>query len=119
MSNYLKILPDNPHFIQNGLKGYKYNIETERLGLYIEISHKGLDKYVYDKESTHIYYVLEGKGKFSINQEVFDVKQGDVIGKTGTSQLEPDSGNVVHFEVMKDNNKLNPEDVINTKLGDL
>lgn len=79
MNNYIKILPENPHFTQNGLKGYKYNIETERLGLYIEISHKGLDKYVYDKESTHIYYVLEGNGKFSINNEVFDVKQGDVI----------------------------------------
>ena len=37
MNNYIKILPENPHFTQNGLKGYKYNIETERLGLYIEI----------------------------------------------------------------------------------
>lgn len=79
MSNYIKILPNSPHFTQNGLEGYKYNLETKELGLYIEVSHKGLDKYVYDKESTHIYYVLEGKGKFSINKDIFDVKEGDVI----------------------------------------
>jgi len=79
MSNYIKMLPDSPHFTQNGLAGYKYDLETKRLGLYIEVSHKGLDKYVYDKESTHIYYVLEEKGKFSINNEIFDVKEGDVI----------------------------------------
>ena len=79
MNKYIKKLPENPSFEQNGLKGYKYNLDTKDLGLYIEVSHQGLDKYVYDKESTHIYYVLEGKGKFSINNEIFNVKQGDVI----------------------------------------
>ena len=29
MSNYIKILPDSPHFNQNGLEGYKYNLETK------------------------------------------------------------------------------------------
>ena len=48
-----------------------------------------------------------------------EVKQGTVIGKTGLSQLEPDSGNVVHFEVLKDEVKVNPETVMNKKLGDL
>ena len=48
-----------------------------------------------------------------------EIEQGDVIGKTGLSQLEPDSGNVVHFEVLKDNVKVNPETVIDKKLGDL
>ena len=79
MNKYIKTLPHNPNFIQNGMKGYKYNLETENIGMYIEISHKGLDKYVYDKESTHIYYVLEGEGKFCINNIIFNVKQGDVI----------------------------------------
>lgn len=79
MSKYIKELPQNPHFVQNGLKGYKYNLEAKGLGLYIEVSHKGLDKYVYDKESTHIYYVLEGEGKFCIDRDIFNVKQGDVI----------------------------------------
>ena len=48
-----------------------------------------------------------------------ELEQGDVIGKTGSSQLEPDSGNVVHFEIVKDDTKLNPSDIIDTKLGDL
>ena len=39
--------------------------------------------------------------------------------KTGLSQLEPDSGNVVHFEVIKDEVKVNPETVMDKKLGDL
>lgn len=80
-------MSDNPHFTQNGLKSYKYNLETKRLGLYIEISHKGHDKYVYNKESTHIYYVLEGKGRFCINKDILlyyyyaEYKRKDVISR--------------------------------------
>ena len=59
-------------------------------------------------------------GVYNVNVEAGDeVEQGTVLGKTGLSQLEPDSGNVIHFEVLKDDVKVNPETVIDKKLGDL
>ena len=59
-------------------------------------------------------------GVHNVNVEAEDeVEQGTVLGKTGLSQLEPDSGNVIHFEVLKDDVKVNPETVIDKKLGDL
>ena len=59
-------------------------------------------------------------GVYNVNVEAGEeVEQGTVLGTTGLSQLEPDSGNVIHFEVLKDEVKLNPETVIDKKLGDL
>lgn len=59
-------------------------------------------------------------GVYNVEVEVGDeVEQGSILGTTGLSQLEPDSGNVIHFEVLKDEVKLNPETVIDKKLGDL
>lgn len=59
-------------------------------------------------------------GVYNVEVEVGDeVEQGSILGTTGLSQLEPDSGNVIHFEVLKDEVKVNPETVIDKKLGDL
>ena len=94
--------------ILSALSGKVLTVKDEVLkGTVVTVEHENGVKTIY----TGVYDVTVKAGD--------DIEQGDVIGKTGTSQLEPDSGNVVHFEVMKDNNKLNPEDVINTKLGDL
>ena len=94
--------------VLSALSGKVLTVKDEVLkGTVVTVEHENGVKTIY----TGVYDVTVKAGD--------DIEQGDVIGKTGTSQLEPDSGNVVHFEVMKDNNKLNPEDVINTKLGDL
>ena len=47
------------------------------------------------------------------------VSQGTVLGTTGLSQVEPDAGNVVHLEFILNGENLNPEDVIDQRLGDL
>ncbi|MFC1613303.1 cupin domain-containing protein [Patescibacteria group bacterium] len=39
----------------------------------------GEQKFGLDKESDVIYYVLDGKGKFFIENDEFDVKKGDLI----------------------------------------
>lgn len=79
MNKYKKVLPDEPSFIQNGLKGYLYNINKENLEISFVDSFKGHDKYVYNKESTHIYYIIEGSGEFCINKEIVTVQKGDLI----------------------------------------
>ncbi|MCL2560118.1 MAG: M23 family metallopeptidase [Turicibacter sp.] len=48
-----------------------------------------------------------------------DVDQGDVLGVTGLSRLEPDSGNVVHLEVIQSGNYINPESIIGRNIDDL
>ncbi|MCL1991024.1 MAG: M23 family metallopeptidase [Defluviitaleaceae bacterium] len=47
------------------------------------------------------------------------VNQGDTLGVTGLSRLEPDAGNVVHLEVMQSGEFINPEQVIGRTVNDL
>ena len=59
-------------------------------------------------------------GLYDVTVEVGDqVDQGAVLGLTGLSLLEPDSGNVVHFEFIHNGVHVNPENIIGTLLGDL
>jgi len=48
-----------------------------------------------------------------------DVSQGQALGTTGVSRLEPDSGNVVHLEVVHGGDFINPEDIIGRTISDL
>ena len=48
-----------------------------------------------------------------------DVDQGQALGVTGTSRLEPESGNVVHLEVYQSGNFINPEEAIGRTISDL
>ena len=74
-----------------------------------------------------IVTIEHANGVKTIYNGVYDVKvsvgdsvsQGDVLGTTGLSQLEPDAGNVVHCEIMKDEVKIDPQSAINKKLSDL
>ncbi len=76
---YIKKLPKIPSFSKDGMDGYSFEIENKNISIDIEDVYKGHDKYCTNKESTHIYYVLDGKGKFKINNELFNVEKGDLI----------------------------------------
>jgi len=59
-------------------------------------------------------------GVYDVNVTPGDnVRQGEAIGVTGISRLEPDSGNVVHLEVYQSGNFINPEDAIGQRVGEL
>ena len=47
-----------------------------------------------------------------------DVEQGQALGVTGISRLEPDSGNVVHLEVVQSGRYIDPESVIGRTISD-
>ena len=68
------------------------------LGNVIEIEHDNAVKTIYQS-------VKDMKVKSGDN-----VKQGDVLGTSGTSQLNKEAKNHVHFEIRKDNTALNPID---------
>ena len=76
---YNKKLPTEPSFIQNGLNGFSYEITNKNISIDIEDVFKGHERYCKNLVSTFIYYVLEGTGVFKIENNKYNVIQGDVI----------------------------------------
>lgn len=73
--------------------------EDEILGNIIEIEHTN--------NIVTIYQSVKG-----INVKEGDiVKQGDLLAKSGPNQLENEKENCLHFEVYKEGNLINPEDL--------
>ena len=73
--------------------------EDEILGNIIEIEHTN--------NIVSIYQSVKG-----INVKEGDiVKQGDLLAKSGPNQLENEKENCLHFEVYKEGNLINPEDL--------
>ena len=55
------------------------NDNTDDHGNFFVNSIQGHDCYSYNSESTHIYHIVDGNGKFIIDDESIDVKEGDTI----------------------------------------
>lgn len=78
--------------------------EDETVGKIIEIKH--------DDGNVTIYQSLS-----EINVKKGDVvSQGQVIGKSGTNNLDKDLGNHLHFEVYNNGQSINPENYLNTEV---
>jgi len=86
------------------LEGTVMNVkEDESTGKLIEIRN--------DDEYTTIYQSLS-----EINVKKGDiVTQGQVIGKSGSNELDKDLGNHLHFEVYKNGQSINPEIYIDSE----
>ncbi len=80
---------------------------NELLGNTIEIKHDNNIISVYQSLST--VAVKEGDA----------IKQGQVIGKSGTSNINKDLGNHLHFELFKEGQVLNPEEYYNKSINEL
>ena len=80
---------------------------NELLGQTIEIQHTGNFISVYQSLSNVI--VKEGDS----------VKQGDIIGSSGTCKLNIELGNHLHFELFKEGQVVNPTDYYNKNIKDL
>ena len=79
MNKYKRELPQMPSFKQKGLHGYNYNLDNKEISITMEDCFSGHDYYHTNIYSAHIYYIVEGAGKFKINGDIIEVKQGDVI----------------------------------------
>jgi len=114
--DYIRKTLAEPSFTQNGLKGYKFNLLSKELGLYFIDCFKGHDKYNINKESTHIYHILEGSGQFCINNNKIDVNKDDVIEIPPNSEF-VFAGNMKLMLIMSPDFK--PENSIDTRNNDL
>lgn len=52
---------------------------TDAHGDFFVNSIRGHDCYSYNSQSTHVYHIVEGVGKFVIDGEAIDVKAGDSV----------------------------------------
>ena len=76
---YMKKLPTEPSFMQKGLNGYNYELETTEISITLEDCFKGHDKYHKNIYSSKIYYCIDGKGKFKVAGEIINIEKGDLI----------------------------------------
>lgn len=81
--------------------------EDQILGKLIEIKHK--DNIISVYQSLSETYVNVGD----------EVKQGGLIGKSGTSNLQKDMGSHLHFELMIDSKNVDPEEYYDKELVEL
>lgn len=116
MEEYIKGMSENPAFVQDGLKGYRLNSSDPNVGLYYIDCLQGHDRYNLNKQSTQLYYILQGEGKFCINQEVFKVGEGDIIEISPNTEFVY-AGQMKLIMIMQPDFK--SKNVIDTKENDL
>jgi len=81
--------------------------EDQTLGKIVEIKHN--DNIISTYQSLSEILVKEGD----------EVKQGTIIGKSGTSNIQPDLGSHLHFELTIDSHTVDPEEYYDKELGEL
>lgn len=79
MNKFIKKLPEEPSFEREGFSGYICELDNENISITYDDVYKGHDKYCTNKKSTHIYYVISGKGKFKIKDKIYEVEKGNII----------------------------------------
>lgn len=90
------------------LDGKVTNIkEDELLGNIVEITHSNGIISIYQNLS-------------EINVKIDDtIKQGEIIGKSGTSKLNSDLGSCLYFELIINGNLVNPENYYDKNIGEI
>lgn len=81
--------------------------ENNLLGNIIEVTH--------DNNLISVYQSLSE----TLVKEGDNVLQGQVIGKSGESNISKDLGNHLHFELIHNSKNVNPEDYYDKQLGEL
>lgn len=97
---------NEPFQVVASITGKVVRVENDsRLGTIVEIEHT---------DNIKTRYTSLSEAKVNVGDTV---KQGDVIGVSGTN-FDTESGNHVHFEVLQGTLRLNPNNMIGHKLGE-
>ncbi len=77
---YVLTPPTSASFTSKGLKGYQFEpLRNQELDIYFIDVEKGHDSFIRSKKITRIYYILEGKGYFTIENQRYDVEPGMLV----------------------------------------
>jgi hypothetical protein len=77
--SYVLRMPSEPAFSSEGLIGYQFPLSKGEVDLYYLDVIQGHDTFVISKALTRTFYVLEGRGYFTVAKERHDVSPGMVV----------------------------------------
>jgi chemotaxis methyl-accepting protein methylase len=76
---YVHSLPTTVSFTGKGLLGYSFGPLKQDLDVYFIEVEKGHDVFMISKKITRTYYVLKGSGYFTIDNQRYDVRPGELV----------------------------------------
>jgi mannose-6-phosphate isomerase-like protein (cupin superfamily) len=70
----------SPSFALKGLAGYEFQLlKDQNIAVHLLDVHKGHDTFIISKALTRLYYIIEGKGAFTIDNQQYDVAPGLLV----------------------------------------
>lgn len=110
-------------YIQNSgidyIKGDSFDVTAILDGTVISVNNNELlGNTIEIKHDNNLISVYQSLGTVTV-KEGDSIVQGQVLGKSGTSKLNKDLGNHLHFELFKEGQVVNPEEYYNKNIKDL
>src|SRR5271167_4517141 len=78
--SYVLAASSSPSFALEGLVGYEFQtLKDQDFAVHLVDVHKGHDTFMISKALTRIYYIIEGAGVFTIDNQKYDVAPGLLV----------------------------------------
>jgi mannose-6-phosphate isomerase-like protein (cupin superfamily) len=78
--SYVLESSSSPSFTLNGLAGFEFQpLKDQDFAVHLLDVHKGHDTFMISKVLTRIYYIIEGTGVFTIDNQRYDVAPGRLV----------------------------------------
>ena len=77
--SYVHSLPTSVSFTGKGLLGYSFGPLKQNVDVYFIEVEKGHDVFMVSKKITRTYYVLAGSGYFTVDNQRYDVRPGQLV----------------------------------------
>ena len=78
--SYVLTASSSPAFALEGLTGYEFqSLKHQDIAAHLIDVHKGHDTFIISKALTRIYYIIEGTGVFTIDNQKYDVVPGLLV----------------------------------------
>jgi mannose-6-phosphate isomerase-like protein (cupin superfamily) len=77
---YVLAASSTPSFTLQGMTGYEFQpLKDREFAIHLLDVHKGHDTFMISKALTRIYYIIEGTGVFTIDNQQYDVLPGQLV----------------------------------------
>ena len=78
--SYVLAVSSAPSFTLTGMAGYEFRpLKDEDFAVHLLMVHRGHDTFMISKALTRIYYIIEGTGAFTIDNQKYDVAPGLIV----------------------------------------